>query len=259
MKLKPGGLEKTFGIAGIFLLSFLIIASGPVACQKKAAEPAAGEVTGGKVTNVQEGLNEFEGTVKVAYGPYLYVPEFLGFDIVLPQGQSAGELEGKAVRIKGEFKRETSSILLATNLDVKEPGENYKNFYAQSGQEQWPDFLNQRDRNNFPILKIAALNKADAWEGKGQGKVFGKMEKRTVTEGGAQKEVVRIALADDKGALIGKVVVDSLNDYAAYYIKKLRLFDSFWFYLKIKGSVDLKTRTATKDLFHADVVFAGLY
>ncbi|HEX9902806.1 MAG TPA: hypothetical protein VGB72_08085 [Acidobacteriota bacterium] len=259
MKLNPGGLEKTFGIAGIFLLSLLIIASGPLACKKKAAEPAAGEATDGKVTKVQEGLNEFEGTVKVAYGPYLYVPEVLGFDIVLPLGQSGSELEGKAVRIKGDFDREKPSILLVTSLDVKEPGENYKNFFGQSGQEQWPDFLNQRDRNNFPILKIAALNKAEAWEGKGQGKVFGKMEKMTVTEGGAQKEVVRLALADDKGVLIGKVILDSLDDYAAYYIKKLRLFDSFWFYLKVKDSVDLKTRTATKDLFHADVVFAGLY
>jgi hypothetical protein len=259
MKLKPGGLEKTFGMAGIFVLSLLIIASGPLACKKKAAEPAAGELTGGKVTNVQEGLNEFEGTVKVAYGPYLYVPEFLGFDIVLPLGQSADELEGKAVRIKGEFNREKPSILLATSLDFKEPGRGYQNFFSQSGEEQWPDFLNQRDRNNFPILKIAALNKADAWEGKDQGKVFGKMEKQAVAEGGVQKEVVRIALADDKGVLIGKVIVDSLNDYAAYYIKKLRLFDSFWFYLKVKDSIDPKTRTATKDLFHADVVFAGLY
>jgi hypothetical protein len=85
------------------------------------------------------------------------------------------------------------------------------------------------------------------------------MEKQAVAEGGVQKEVVRIALADDKGVLIGKVIVDSLNDYAAYYIKKLRLFDSFWFYLKVKDSIDPKTRTATKDLFHADVVFAGLY
>jgi len=259
MKLKLHGLEKAVESAGLFFLSLFIIASGPVACKKKAAEPGAGEMAGGKVTKVQEGLNEFEGTAKVTYGPYLYVPEFMGFDIVLPAGQSAADLEGKTVRIKGEFKRDIPSILLAAVVDVKEPGGGLTNFYTQSGQEQWPDFLNQRDRNKYAALKIMALNKPEAWEGKGQGKVFGKLEKQTVTEAGAKKEAARISLADDKGNFIGKVVVDSLTDYAAYYIKKLRLFDSFWFYLKIKNSVDPKTRSLTKDLFHADIIFAGLY
>jgi hypothetical protein len=259
MKVKLHGLEKTFEIAGLFLLSLFIIASGPVACKKQAGAPSAGESAGGKVTKVQEGANEFEGTARVAYGPYLYVPEFMGFDIILPAGQSAEDLEGKVVRIKGEFNRNTPSILLADSIDFKEPGGSFKNFYTQSGQEQWPDFLNQRERNKYVALKITAPNKPEAWEGKGQGKVFGKLETQTVTEGGAKKEVTRISMTDDKGNLIGKVLVDSLNEYAAYYIKKLRLFDSFWFYLKIKNSIDPKARNLTKDLFHADVVFAGLY
>ncbi len=259
MKLMRGSIEKTIGIAGISLLSLLIIAAGPLACKKKAAETAAGEAAGGKVTSVKEGLNEFEGTVKVGLGPYLYMPEVMGFDIVLPAGQSAAELEGQAVRLKGEFNREKPSILVATSLDAKQAGGAFKNVFTRTGQEQWPDFLNQRDRAAYPILKIVAANKPDGWEGKGLGKVFGKMEKQTVTEAGAQKEVIRLALTDDKGALMGKVIVDSIADYAAYYIKKLRLFDSFWFYLKVKGSVEPKVRNTTKDLFHADVVFAGLY
>ncbi|MGB9004219.1 MAG: hypothetical protein WCB96_00695, partial [Candidatus Aminicenantales bacterium] len=60
MKLKLHGLEKAVEITGLFFLSLFIIASGPVACKKKAAEPGAGEMAGGKVTKVQEGLNEFE-------------------------------------------------------------------------------------------------------------------------------------------------------------------------------------------------------
>ncbi|MEW5902504.1 MAG: hypothetical protein AB1715_13645, partial [Acidobacteriota bacterium] len=58
---------------------------------------------------------------------------------------------------------------------------------------------------------------------------------------------------------IGKVLVDGVSDFANYYIKKLRLFDRFWFYLNIKESVDVKVRRRTRELFHADVVFAGLY
>jgi len=259
MKLMRGSMEKAIGIAGISLLSLLIIAVGPLACKKKAAETAAGEATGGKVTTVKEGLNEFEGTVKVAYGPYFYMPEVMGFDIVLTAGKSVADLEGQAVRIKGEFMRDNPSILFTTSIDVKEAGGASRNVYTQSDEDPWPTFLNQRDRAAYPILKITAANKADGWEGKGRGKVFGKMEKQTVTQAGAQKEIVRLALTDDKGALIGRVLVDSMDDYAAYYIKKLRLFDSFWFYLKVKGSVEAKVRNATKDLFHADVVFAGLY
>jgi len=259
MKLKRGSMQKAMGIVGISLLSLLMIAAGPLACKKKAAETAAGEKAGGKVTSVKEGLNEFEGTVKVAYGPYLYMPEVMGFDFILPVGQSAAELEGSTVRIKGEFNREKPSILLVTGLEAKETGGGFKNVFSPSGEEQWPDFLNQRERNTFAVLKIAAAGKPEGWEGKAQGKVLGKMEKQTVTEAGVQKEVVRLVLTDDKGALIGKVIVDNVSDYAAYYIKKLRLFDSFWFYLKVKASVEPKVRTATKDLFHADVVFAGLY
>jgi hypothetical protein len=68
-----------------------------------------------------------------------------------------------------------------------------------------------------------------------------------------------ISIADDKGKEIGKVIVDGFTAYANYYVKKLRLFDTFWFYINIKDSVDKKVRPKTKELFHADVVFTGLY
>jgi len=39
----------------------------------------------------------------------------------------------------------------------------------------------------------------------------------------------------------------------------LRLFNRFWFYLDIKDTVDKKVRLKTKELFHADVLLAGLF
>jgi len=42
-------------------------------------------------------------------------------------------------------------------------------------------------------------------------------------------------------------------------MRKLRLFDSFWLYLDIKDTVDAKVRTRSKELFRADVIYAGLY
>jgi hypothetical protein len=78
-------------------------------------------------------------------------------------------------------------------------------------------------------------------------------------EGGLDKAITYIVLADDKGKEIGRIIVDKVSEFSQYYLKKLRLFDKFWFYLNVKDSVDKKVRAKTKELFHADVLFAGLF
>ncbi|MBU1338330.1 MAG: hypothetical protein KKD56_04595 [Acidobacteria bacterium] len=50
-----------------------------------------------------------------------------------------------------------------------------------------------------------------------------------------------------------------MTDFADYYIKKLRLFNEFWCYLNVKETVDWGTRRRTRELFHADLLFAGLF
>ncbi len=54
-------------------------------------------------------------------------------------------------------------------------------------------------------------------------------------------------------------MVDTMSEYAGYYLKKLRLFDKFYFYLTVKESVPANQRAKAKEIFHADVSFAGLY
>jgi len=67
-------------------------------------------------------------------------------------------------------------------------------------------------------------------------------------------------VSDDKGKEIGKILVDSTTDFAKYYIQKLKLFNNrLYFYLNIKDTVDVKVRRRTRELFHADIIFAGLY
>jgi hypothetical protein len=105
-------------------------------------------------------------------------------------------------------------------------------------------------REAVPALAITGTGKADEWEGKPQGKVFGKLQKGDTNV---------IVLSDAKGKELAKIVVDSVSVYSNYYIQKLRLFDSFWFYLNVKDSVDAKVRNRTKELFHADVIGAGLF
>jgi hypothetical protein len=68
-----------------------------------------------------------------------------------------------------------------------------------------------------------------------------------------------IIVTDEKGKEVGKILVDSTTEFANYYIQKLKLFDKFWFYIDIKETVDAKVRRKTRELFHADVIFAGLY
>jgi hypothetical protein len=237
---------------GIFLLSLgLVFAlAGTTACQKKAAETAAAQA--------QKPSNEFEGTVKSALGKYLYLPTAQGFDIVL-QGFNAASLIGKDIRVKGELLADKPSIFRADTVDVKDASGAFSNVFTRTQDLTIEDFIDVKAREAYPVLAITGVNKPEEWENKGKGKVYGKLEEATVKEGGLDKAITYIVLADDKGKEIGRIIVDKVSEFSQYYLKKLRLFDKFWFYLNVKDSVDKKVRAKTKELFHADVLFAGLF
>ena len=223
---------------GILILSLALLAglAGTMACQKEAAETSAAEQT--------KAVSEFEGTVRAALGRYMYLSTAMGFDIVLP-GFDAATLMGKTIKVKGNLLPEHPPIFLA---DTVESGG--QTIYTRSQEFQAEDFIEMKVREAVPALAITGVAKPEEWEGKGQAKVYGKLQKGDVN---------RIVLTDDKGREIAKIVVDSISIYANYYIQKLRLFDAFWFYLNVKDSVDKRDRTRTKDIFHADVVGAGLF
>ena len=236
---------------GIILLSVTVLAgvAATTACQKKAAVPAQPQV--------QKPTNEFEGTVKAAYGKYLYMTAAQGFDIVA-QGFDAASLAGKDVLVKGEMIPDKPSIFRADSIDVKEAA-GYKNVFTRSQDLSLSDFIDVNSRESYPVLTITSALKSEEWESKGKVKIFGKLQETTVKEGGADKPITYIVITDEKGKEVGKIIVDSLSDYAKYYLQKLRLFDSFYFYLNIKDTVDKKIRPRTKELFHADVSFTGLF
>jgi hypothetical protein len=224
--------------AGLLILALAIIAglAGTMACQKKAAETGA---------EVQKGVAEFEGTVRAALGRYMYLSTAQGFDIVLP-GFDAATLMGKTIKVKGNLLADHPPIFLADTVETG-PGQVA---YTRSQEFQAEDFVEMKAREAVPALAITGVAKPEEWEGKGQGKVYGKLQKGDVNV---------IVLSDDKGKEMAKIIVDSISTYSNYYIQKLRLFDKFWFYLTIKDSVDKKIRPRTKELFHAGVVGVGLY
>jgi hypothetical protein len=240
-------------------LAFLFISTGNIACKKAAQEavPTEGTAPSGEAgTTLQEGVNEFSGTVKSALGKYFYISQLPGFDIVA-DGQvdtgDAGVLLGKDVRVKAVFSREKPSVLVAQSIDIKEGEAQFRNVFTKADAVIPEDYFDQKVRGDYAALKITNINKSEEWEGKGRAKIYGKL----VPGAGGQGSM--ISIADDKGKEIGKVIVDGFTAYANYYVKKLRLFDTFWFYINIKDSVDKKVRPKTKELFHADVVFTGLY
>jgi hypothetical protein len=237
---------------GILLLSLglLFALAGTTACQKKAAESTAPQA--------QKASNEFEGTVKTALGKYLYLPTAQGFDIVL-QGFNAATLIGKDIRVKGELLLGKPSMFRADTVELKDASGGYANVFTRTQDLAIEDFIDVKAREAYQVLAITGVNKPEEWENKGKGKVFGKLQEATVKEGGEDKAVMDIVLTDDKGKEIGKVIVDKFSEFSQYYLKKLRLFDKFWFYLNVKDSVDKKVRPKTKELFHADVQFAGLF
>lgn len=219
----------------ILSLAVLVAVAGLSACGKKAGKTAAEEV---------KTVTEFQGTVRAALGRYMYLSSAQGFDIVLP-GFDAASLVGKTITVKGNLLADHPPVFLADS--VTNAGQT---IYTRSQEFQAEDFVEMKAREAVPALAITGINKPEEWEGKAEGKVYGKLEKGDVN---------RIVLSDDKGKPMAYILVDSLSTYSNYYIQKLRLFDKFWFYLKVKDSVDKKIRPRTKELFHADVFGAGLY
>lgn len=253
--------NRTAAVLGICALAFLWIMSGSVTCKKaeKAATPneaaAQGPPPEGGLT-INEGVNEFSGTVKSAFGQYFYISQVPGFDIVAAGPVDNGDasiLLGKDVRVKAFFNRETPSVMVAQSIDIKESATQFKNVFNKTDAVVPADYFSQKARADYGEIKVTNINKSEDWEGKGKGKLFGK------PIAAADGKVTGISVFDEKGNESFRIIVDNSTQFAEYYIKKLRLFDRFWFYLNIKESVDKKLRPKNKEIFHADVVFIGLY
>jgi hypothetical protein len=255
------GFAKFAGLVGLSILALLVISSG-VACGKKAGAPGSlaveGEAAPAPVTDaglsIVVGLNTVDGAVKNALGNYFFMPEFPGFDIVVTgaiEGGDATALVGKPVRVKGIFNKDLPNLLVAQSIEIKESELQYRSVYTSTDAAAPQDFFNQKTRAEYTDLNLTKIDKSEDWEGKG--KVHG-----TLIPGAAGKNALISVLGLD-GKEVGKVIVDSETSYATYYSQKLRLFEKSWFYLTIKDSVDKKLRPKNKEMFHADVVYVGLY
>jgi hypothetical protein len=193
---------------------------------------------------------QFEGTATLGLGKYFYLPAAKGFDIYvqgLIQGQDATFLNGKEVRVKGSMFKDEPSVFVADSIEIKDDAGQYQNVFTRAEEAKLENHLHTQERGGFAALAITKADKSEDWEGKGKAKVHGKLVDNS------------IVVSDDKGKEVGKILVDSTTEFASYYIQKLKLFDKFWFYINIKDTVDAKVRRKTRELFHADVIFAGLY
>jgi hypothetical protein len=250
--------KKTAGIMIIGLAAVALILTANVSCsskEKKAEAAAAGQGTEpvSQEMTIKEGLNDITGQVKSALGKYFYIAQMPGFDIAVSGNVDLPALLDKDVKVKVEFNREIPGLLIAQSIDVKEGGAAFKNVYTAADKNAPPDYFAQKTRAEYVVLKIANINKAADWEGKGKVKVRGKFV------AGAEGKPGFISVLGEKDAEAAKIIVDSMSEYASYYLKKLRLFDKFEFYLTVKESVPANLRGKSKEVFHADVVFAGLY
>jgi len=252
-------LEKIVQTLGLSVLVFLLVIGGSISCKKKAGEEmAVGEE--GMVT--KEGIIEFEGVVNVGLGKYLFVPEASGFDIIVQGPVESGDvstLVGKEVKGRGAFSLERPSILIANNIEVKESGRNWSNVFTRTEEFVIDDYLDLEARDEFQVMKNLSYDKKEGWEGIEKAKIYGRLEKETVTEGEEEKEIFRIVVLDEKDNEVGKIIVDNFTDFSQYYIKKLRFFDKLWFYFTVKETVEWRVRRGTNELFHADVFFNGLF
>ncbi len=233
---------------GSMLIAILLVAFGSVACQR-AEQAESGEEAG-----MQEGIMPFEGTVKLVVGKYVFIPEASGFDIVIQgnlESGDIGDLVNKEVRGEGEISSDVPSVLVANTLEIKGDSGDWTSIFTRTEDLVLDDFLDLSDREEFVILADLSYDKKDIWEENVKARVYGTLEKN---ENGD-----KIAVFDEEGKEIGKVLVDSYTDFCQFYLEKLGRFDKFWFYLNVKETVDWSQRRRTREMFHADVVFAGLF
>lgn len=240
---------KWISFFGLLFLGLLLITGGNIACKKQGGEEAAEEGV-----SIKEGVIEFEGTVKIALGKFVYIPEAQGFDVVIQGTIDSGDtttLIDKEVRGTGIFSPEHPSILVAENVEMKDEMGGYRSVFTRSEEVIMEDFVDVSSRQEFLALINPSHDKKDDWEGKEKIKVYGKLEE--------EGEIYKIAVLNERGNQVGKVVVDNFSDYAHYYVKKLRLFGDFWFYLNVKETVEWNIRQRSREMFHADVLFTGLF
>jgi hypothetical protein len=248
--------SKSQMIFRLTLLSLLVLTMGVagMASPQEAAQSAAQE----QEVAPAGGVNEYEGVVKVGLGNFFYLPAAKGFDIYIQgtiEGRDASVLAGKEIKVKGSLLKEDPSVFVAESLDIKEAGQ-YRNVFTRTEEVVLKDHLSVRARQSFPTLNITSADKSQEWEGKGKVKIYGTLAKVKTADG---KEGDAIAVTADEGKAVGKILVDAETDFARYYIKKLSLFNKFWFYITVKDTVDVKVRRKTREVFHADLIFAGLY
>jgi len=244
-------LVKTSRFLGIAVLSCLLAVMGNIACQKTEEGLVTGEETS---LSIQEGIIEFEGTAKVSHGRFLYVPEAQGFDIVVQGPLNSGDLStlvDKEIRGEGEFSPDIPSILVANTIEVKGEAGGWSSVFTKTEDVVLDDYLGLQARDGYQVIQELAYNKNEGWEGLENVKIQGILEE---ADG-----VYKIVVFDDNDQPIGNILVDSISDFAQYYVKKLGLFDRFWFYVNIKATVEWNERRTSRDLFHADILFAGLF
>lgn len=241
--------KRIIGIFGL-ILGVVFLMAGGMFGQEKTEPAKAGEEQAAPA----KPASEFEGTVKIGLGKYFYLPSAQGFDIAV-QGQiesgDASTLTGKDVKVKGELLADKPSIFRAESIEVKDASGSFRNVFTRTQDLVLDDYLDPQTRDGFQELRITSALKNEEWEGKGKVKVYGKFQKGVTP--------ATILLTDEKNKEVGKIIIDKFADYAHYYMNKLRLFDKFWFYLDIKDTVDKKVRTKSRELFHADILFCGLY
>ena len=251
--------EKIVLTLGFSLLALLLVIGGSISCKKKAGEEMA---LGEEGLVAKEGIILFEGVVNVGIGKYLFIPEASGFDIIVQGPLESGDvstLVGKEVKGRGAFSPEKPSILIANDIEVKESERNWRNVFTRTEEFVIDDYLDLEAREEFQVLKNLSFEKKEGWEGIEKAKIYGKLEMETVTEGEEEKEIFRIIVLDAKDNEVGKIIVDNFTDFSQYYIKKLKFFDKLWFYFTVKDTVEWRVRRSTRELFHADVLFNGLF
>jgi hypothetical protein len=248
MAIEKTKLNRISWLFSTAVLVCAIVIAGSVACGTAEKETSSMEAD-------KESIIEFEGTVKVVVGKYFFIPEAGGFDIVVQgslETEDTDTLEGKKARGEGKVDDENPSVLIADTLEIQDESGNWRNIFTRTEDALLEDYVDLDQREEFSQLEDLAYNKKDAWEGKDKAKIYGELSD-------SEEEQKIIVYDPEKNDELGSVIIDNMSDFAQFYMKKLQIFEKYYFYVEIKETVDWSTRRRTREMFHADVIFAGLF
>ena len=232
-----GWVKKS--LAGILSAGILV---GANFIAKNPAGKLISKISGKPIVTEKLRANEYQGRVDIATTNYFSL-DTNNLEYVI-NDYNAEKLKDKGlIRVIGNPAPENKNLIIVDKIiekGVKTP------LYKRLLPADYSDTI-LSDALDYSKLTNIQYNKKAYWEQE-------RFNKARITGRINLAEKYIEVMEDER--IVGKVLVDSLTDYTEFRIKELGQDQEYTFYILRGETVDWKVRKKTKELFHADIIYA---